>query len=135
MNLNEISKLPDIMSTEMLHKYFTRYLDYIENLKSINSLEVLESLSELADRKVYTYELLEDSLRTRLDTFVQKLWDVSSVELVDLFASVVVNLNLKKSYELMRVSLNTSLDTKVRKIIEETIDEIGDDIEVPFKFN
>ncbi|PZM64607.1 hypothetical protein [Paenibacillus dendritiformis] len=135
MNLKEIMQLPDVMPKEQLEEYFTKYLDSIEGTDKLNNLEILESLSELADRQVYTYELLNDTLRNRVDKFVQKLWDTTSVDLVDVYSYVVINLSLKKSYELMKSSLNLELEEKVRKIIEETIDEVGEDIEVPFKMN
>ncbi|MDG0873397.1 hypothetical protein L5D93_13300 [Paenibacillus thiaminolyticus] len=135
MNLKEIMQLPDVMPKEQLEEYFTKYLDSIEGIDKLNNLEILESFSELADRQVYTYELLNDTLRNRVDIFVQKLWDTTSVELVDVYSYVVINLSLKKSYELMKSSLNLELEEKVRKIIEETIDEVGEDIEVPFKMN
>ncbi|WCR26055.1 hypothetical protein L3476_22645 [Paenibacillus thiaminolyticus] len=135
MNLKEIMQLPDVMPKEQLEEYFTKYLDSIEGIDKLNNLEILESFSELADRQVYTYELLNDTLRNRVDIFVQKLWDTTSVELVDVYSYVVINLSFKKSYELMKSSLNLELEEKVRKIIEETIDEVGEDIEVPFKMN
>ncbi|MGC5775818.1 hypothetical protein [Paenibacillus pabuli] len=135
MKLSEIKNLPDVMSKESLDKYFVAYLDRIENAESLDSIEILESLSELADRKVYTHELLESTLRARVDHIVQKLWDVSSAELVDNYAYVVVNLNLIKSYEIMKSALNMDLDKQIREIIKETIDEVGEDIDVPYKSN
>ncbi|MGR6126140.1 hypothetical protein [Paenibacillus sp. SER-28] len=135
MNLNEIKQLPDVMSKEQLESYIIQYLDSIENLEKLNILETLECFSEFADRKTYTYELLSDSLRKRLDSFLQKIWNDTSSEIVDVYSSVVVNLNLKNSYNLMKESLNKDLDEDVRGIIEETVDEIGEDIEVPFKIN
>lgn len=55
------------MSKETLNKYFNAYLDLIENTDDLDSIDVLETLSELADRKVYTHELLESNLRSRVD--------------------------------------------------------------------
>lgn len=98
------------MSKETLNKYFNAYLDLIENTDDLDSIDVLETLSELADRKVYTHELLESNLRPRVDQMVLRLWDVSSAELVDNYAYVVINLNLQKSYELMKSALNMDLD-------------------------
>lgn len=135
MKLSEIKNLPDVMSKESLDKYFGAYLDMIENEETLDSIEVLESLSELADRKVYTHELLDTTLRARVDHIVQKLWDVSSAELVDNYAYVVVNLNLIKSYEIMKLALNEDLNKSIKVIIEETIDEVGEDIDVPYKSN
>ncbi|MGC5775816.1 hypothetical protein [Paenibacillus pabuli] len=83
MKLSEIKNLPDVMSKESLDKNFVAYLDRIENEETLDSIEILESLSELADRKVYTHELLESTLRARVDHIVQKLWDVSSGEQVE----------------------------------------------------
>jgi hypothetical protein len=135
MDLKEIMQLPDIMPKEKIEESFIKYLNNIEGKEKVNSLDVLESFSELADRHVYTHELLDGLLRKRVDNFVQKLWDPTSVELVDLYSSVVVNLNLKDSYELMRSSLATRLDDDVRKIVKETVDEIGEGIELPYKMN
>ncbi|WHX50184.1 hypothetical protein QNH46_05835 [Paenibacillus woosongensis] len=135
MELKEIMQLPDIMLKEKTEEYFIKYINYIEGKDKVSSLGVLESFSELADRHAYTYELLDDLLRKRVDNIVQTLWDPTSVELVDLYSSVVVNLNLKDCYELMRSSLTTRLNDDVRKIVEETIDEIGEEIELPYKMN
>ena len=123
------------MSKETLNKYFNAYLDLIENTDDLDSIDVLETLSELADRKVYTHELLESNLRPRVDQMVLRLWDVSSAELVDNYAYVVINLNLRKSYELMKSALNMDLDKQVKEIIEESIDEVGEDIDIPYKSN
>ncbi|CAH1224673.1 MULTISPECIES: hypothetical protein [unclassified Paenibacillus] len=135
MKLSDFKNLPDVMSKEDLNKHFEAYLDLVENVEKLDSIDVLETLSELADRKVYTHELLEFNLRSRVDHIVQKLWDVSSAELVDYYTYVVVNLNLAKSYELMKSALNMDLDKQVREIIEETIDEVGADIDIPYKSN
>jgi len=135
MKLSDIKNLPDVMSKADLNKYFDAYLDFIEKAEKLDSIDVLETLSELADRKVYTYELLEFNLRSRVDHIVQQLWNVSSAELVDHYASVVINLNLAKSYELMKSALNMGLDKQVREIIEETINEVGEDIDTPYKSN
>lgn len=135
MKLSDIKNLPDVMSKADLNKYFDAYLDLIENAEKLDSIDVLETLSELADRKVYTYELLEFNLRSRVDHIVQQLWNVSSAELVDHYAYVVINLNLAKSYELMKSALNMGLDKQVREIIEETINEVGEDIDIPYKSN
>lgn len=123
------------MSKETLNKYFNAYLDLIENTVDLDSIDVLETLSELADRKVYTHELLESNLRPRVDQMVLRLWDVSSAELVDNYAYVVINLNLQKSYELMKSALNMDLDKQVKEIIEESIDEVGEGIDIPYKSN
>lgn len=64
------------MSKDVLIKYFNAYLDLIENTVDLASIDVLETLSELADRKVYTHELLESNLRSRVDQIVLNLWDV-----------------------------------------------------------
>ncbi|MEK5145225.1 hypothetical protein [Paenibacillus sp. FSL M7-0134] len=135
MNLNEIKKLPDNMSKEQLESYLIHYLDSIENVEKINTLEMLECFSEFADRRANTYELLSDSFRKRVDRFVLKLWNDTSSEIVDVYSSVVVNLNLKMSYNLMKDSLERDLNEEIREIIEDTINEIGEDIEVPFKMN
>jgi len=135
MKLSEFKNLPDVMSKEVLNKYFNAYLDLIENTDELDSIEILETLSELADRKVYTHELLESNLRSRVDQIVLRLWDVSSVDLVDNYAYVVINLNLRKSYELMKSALNMDLDKQVKEIIEESIDEVGEDIDIPYKSN
>lgn len=135
MKLSDIKNLPDVMSKADLNKYFDAYLDFIEKAEKLDSIDVLETLSELADRKVYTYELLEINLRSRVDHIVQQLWNVSSAELVDHYAYVVINLNLAKGYELMKSALNMDLDKQVREIIEETINEVGEDINIPYKTN
>lgn len=78
MKLSDFKNLPDVMSKETSNKYFNAYLDLIENTNDLDSLDVLETLSELADRKVYTHELLESNLRSRVDQMVLRQWDVSS---------------------------------------------------------
>ncbi|MEW4430400.1 MULTISPECIES: hypothetical protein [Paenibacillus] len=54
------------------------------------------------------------------------------MELVDNYAYVVINLNLRKGYELMKSALNMDLDKQVKEIIEESIDEVGEGIDIPY---
>ncbi|SCY34324.1 hypothetical protein SAMN05720606_10457 [Paenibacillus polysaccharolyticus] len=131
----EIKQLPDVLSKETLEKYLSDYLSFVENTEKLNKLEVLESLSEFADRKVYTHQLLDANLKLRTDQLVQTLLDISSEDVVDSYANVVVNLNLEESYELMKSVLDLELTEKVREIIEETIDEVGDNINIPYQSN
>ncbi|MGO4532713.1 hypothetical protein AB4Z30_26820 [Paenibacillus sp. 2TAF8] len=135
MKLLEIKQLPDVLSKETLEKYLNDYLSFIENTEKLNKLEVLESLSEFADRKVYTHQLLDANLKLKTDQIVQTLLDISSVDMVDSYAYVVVGLNLKESYELMKSVLDLELNEQVREIIEETIDEVGDNINIPYQSN
>lgn len=48
---------------------------------------------------------------------------------------MVINLNLRKSYELMKSALNMDLDKQIKEIFEESIDEIGEGIDIPYKSN
>ncbi|MED4532563.1 hypothetical protein ABET51_09175 [Metabacillus fastidiosus] len=93
MNLEEFEKLPDVLPVETLALMFQDVLDSFE-LKNIEKMDFLLILSQLMDRQVMSYELLESEVRNNVDLVLCRLWNTHSYEDVDIILSIVVNLGL-----------------------------------------
>lgn len=132
MNLTQYESLPDSMDKNELKKYFISFLNSVDGQKNLNKMEVLEALSQLTDRQVYTYELLDEDIRIKIDYLIIKLWTSDSVEFADLATYIVVNLSLKESFCMMKNLLKSHLREDVKTIIKETIEEVGDKLDIPF---
>lgn len=133
MNLKEIEKLPDIMPTEALALMFHNLL--VERaLGDIDKQEFLLILSQLTDRQVMTYELLENETRKQVDEILCSLWNTDSYEDVDIILLIVVNLGLESCFAYIKHSIvqNEKIDEIILNEILETIDEVGENISNPY---
>ncbi|WCF07263.1 hypothetical protein NDS46_23475 [Paenibacillus thiaminolyticus] len=132
MNLEEIEKLADVLPTEILVSMFKNALnDFGKN--NNDKREFLLILSQLTDRQVMTYELLENETRNNIDKVLCKLWNTDSYEDVDIILSIVVNLELKNCFLKIKESINQdeNIDELILNEIIETIDEVGENISNP----
>lgn len=129
MNLEEIEKLPDVLPTEILISMFKNALNDFEKNNN-DKREFLLILSQLTDRQVMTYELLENETRSNIDKVLCKLWNTDSYEDVDIILSIVVNLGLKNCFLKIKESINQdeNIDELILNEIIETIDEVGENI-------
>lgn len=133
MNLEEIEKLPDIMQTEALALMFQKALVELAS-KEIGKQEFLLILSQLTDRQVMTYELLENETRKQVDEVLCSLWNTDSYEDVDIILSIVVNLGLENCFAEIKQSVtqNEKIDEMILNEILETIDEVGENVSNPY---
>lgn len=133
MNLEEIEKLPDVLPTETLVLMFQNVLTEF-GIGKIDKREFLLILSQLTDRQVMTYELLENETRKNIDESLCGLWNTDFYEDVDIILSIVVNLGLKNCYLKIKDSINQNkkIDELILNEILETIDEVGENISNPY---
>ncbi|MCR2803386.1 hypothetical protein [Paenibacillus soyae] len=133
MNLEEIEKLPDIMPTEALALMFQKALVGFAS-KEIDKQGFLLILSQLTDRQVMTYELLENETRKQVDETLCGLWNTDSYEDVDIILSLVVNLGLENCFAEIKQSVtqNEIIDEMILNEILETIEEVGENISNPY---
>ncbi|MFJ8100526.1 hypothetical protein [Lysinibacillus sp. NPDC096212] len=133
MNLKEVENLPDRLATETIALIFQKTLIEFGEGKIVKG-EFLLIISQLTDRQVMTYELLENSIRNKLDLTILKIWNTDSYEEVDIILSIVVNLGLVKSFQKIRDSIN--MNKRINEIILaeiiETVEEVGDTISNPY---
>lgn len=133
MNLEEYENLPDVLPVETLVSMFQGVLNDFEQ-KKIDTKNFLLILSELMDRQVMTYELLESEVRNHIDMVLSELWNTDSYDDVDIILSLVVNLGLKNCFQKIKDCINQdkNIDNLILKEILETIDEVGDNISNPY---
>ena len=133
MSIEEIEKLSDVLPMEVLALLFQNVLNEFEIIK-IDKREFLLILSQLTDRQVMTYELLESEIRNNIDEVLCKLWNTESYEDVDIILSIVVNLGLKNCFQIIKDSIhqNKNINEIILNEIIETIDEVGENILNPY---
>ncbi|AHM67335.1 MULTISPECIES: hypothetical protein [Paenibacillus] len=133
MNLKEIENLPDVLPTETLALMFQNVLNEFDTGK-IEKKDFLLILSQLTDRQVMTYELLEIKVRNSIDKVLHRLWNTDSYDDVDIILSIAVNLGLKNCFQKIKDSINQDkdIDELILKEIIETIDEVGGNISNPY---
>ncbi|MDZ5610561.1 hypothetical protein U2I54_27015 [Bacillus pseudomycoides] len=132
MNLEEYENLPDVLPAETLVLMFQDVLNDFKQ-KKIDKTSFLLILSQLMDRQVMTYELLESGVRN-IDMVLCELWNTDSYDDVDIILSIVVNLGLKNCFQKIKDYINQdkNIDDLILKKILETIDEVGDNISNPY---
>ncbi|MDM5154756.1 hypothetical protein QUF88_13255 [Bacillus sp. DX1.1] len=133
MNLEEYENLPDVLPVETLALMFQDVLNDFKQ-KKIDKTNFLFILSQLMDRQVMTYELLESEVRNNIDMVLCELWNTDSYDDVDIILSIVVNLGLKNCFQKIKYYINQdkNIDDLILKEILETIDEVGGNISNPY---
>lgn len=133
MDINEIENLPDRIPTGTLISMFQNALDQFRNNK-IEKDGFLLILSQLTDRQVMTYELLRSDIRNDIDRTLSRLWNTDSYDEVDIILSIVVNLGLEICFNKIKESLEQykDIDKSILDEIQETIDEVGENISNPY---
>ncbi|WP_342514045.1 hypothetical protein MKY34_04595 [Sporosarcina sp. FSL K6-1522] len=133
MNLEEYRKLPDFLSVSELASLFRDVLNDF-SFNKIDKNEFLQILSQLMDRQVMTYELLNADIRDNVDGVLCDLWNTESYDDVDIILSIVVNLGLKNCFQKIKDSISQRqvIDKVILQEIQETINEVGEDILNPY---
>ncbi|WP_342544009.1 hypothetical protein [Lysinibacillus sp. FSL W7-1291] len=133
MNLEEYRKLPEFLSVNELASLFRDVLNDFSSNK-IDKNVFLQILSQLMDRQVLTYELLHADIRANVDGVLCDLWNTESYDDVDIILSIVVNLGLKKCFQKIKdsISQRQDIDKAILQEIQETINEVGENILNPY---
>lgn len=133
MDINEIKNLPDRIPTGTLISMFQNVLYQFRN-NEIEKDSFLLILSQLTDRQIMTYELLKSDIRNDIDRTLSRLWNTDSYDDVDIILSIVVNLGLEICFNKIKESLEQykEIDKLILEEIQETIDEVGDNISNPY---
>lgn len=102
--------------------------------KKLTKKEFFDILDELMMRQGDTYENLKEPLRNELDDILCDLWNKEDYNDVDIITSLLINLELKKTYNKMKESIKdtSNISSEIFEEIEDTIEEIGDNIEAPY---
>lgn len=134
MRIEDYNKLPDRVSIKEIEIMFVDILKKYEN-EIVSKEEFLDIVNILAERQIFTYEILNNNIREMLDCNLKKIWNTENYDEVDIILSVVINLGLQGTYEKVKESLknNKNIDKKILLEIQETVEDNGEDISNPYQ--
>lgn len=134
MRIEEYNKLPDRISIKEIEIMFVDILKKYES-EMISKEEFLDIVNILAERQIFTYEILDNNIREMIDCNLMQIWNTQSYNEVDIILSVVINLGLQGTYEKVKESLknNKNIDKKILLEIQETVEDNGEDISNPYQ--
>ena len=130
LRLIEYKQLPVTVPAKTLYLFFEEAVSNFEK-KRIPKNEFLEILVELIDRQGYTYERLNEPLKSEIDRMISQLWNTQSYDDVDILLWIIINLALEHSYLLAKKALvhPEGIDPKIIQEIREAMDETGGEVE------
>ena len=133
IEMEKYYNLPDRVEKVELMSLFEDAMNKYDG-GEVAKLDFLEIISELADRQVMSYEILDENIKNRVDRAISDIWNVNNYDEVDDILSIAVNLGLQGCYEKIKESavLCEDIDKNILKEIRETIKESGDDISNPY---
>lgn len=133
MKLKDYERLPDVLSTDKISQLYSLVLESFKK-DELQKSDFLKIMCEITDRQVMTYELLETRLRDEIDNLLSDIWNTDYYEDVDMILSIVVNLGLEKCFNKSKESIRQglSISQEIRDEIQDTIEEVGDDILNPY---
>ena len=114
MRIEEYNKIPDRVSIKELEIMIVDILKKYQNGMIIKE-EFLDIINILAERQIFTYEILNDKIRHKLDDKIKFIWNTEKYDEVDVILSIVINLGLQGTYEKVKESLknNKNIDKKI----------------------
>ena len=131
--LSYYDQLPDYMEPDEIAPLFIEFLDtaVTENIEqTVNALVVLK---ELSVRQWHTYELLDASIRSRTDDWIQQHWDAGIPDIARMSCAIASMLGLSQSITCIYASLQGQLSGEVRSEIERYVKKWGDRPNDPYR--
>ena len=132
MNLIKIKNLPDSMESSEIRDYFTIVLKEAMQLGNIDPLQTSKAIVELADRQWHTYEKVDEDTKSKIESWIELVWDVKFKTLVDNILTIITYLGLENSFQLVENSLTPDLDKDISDLINEAIKELKDHVGDPY---
>jgi hypothetical protein len=129
--LNEIFNLPETVPPETIKEY----LDFIMNLQYDPEQKtiVFDALFELSDKQWHTYEPLDPEIRNKLEIWIIKNMDISSVPKANTILGIAGMLGLKRVYaHLIEIAQANTFSDDVKAALAEGIDELKNNIDDPW---
>lgn len=125
-DLKYYENLPETLSE---YRVELEILELLDNSQKYEVDDLLNCLYEISLRHILNYSLLNDSLISKLDSFIKKYWNVRSVENTESILGNVINFGLQDSYIYMISKGYTISNEGVKKEIADTYNEIGDSVD------
>lgn len=123
--------LPDTMTAEDLRHEFSSIIDSIAIQRKKRG-ECLQALWALSDRQWHSYTVLEEPLKTQLDTFLIACWDGFDLACVELAISVSAGLGLQGTHDFILSRKADEVSFEVAEAIEDAIAQLGTDVSDPY---
>lgn len=135
-------ELPDDLSKEYLETLFIDMLNFIESDQALEQIDfIIDGLWELSNRQWHTYEILNESIKIRIDSFLRDninkgVWRSHPILFLNKLLGIIGNLGLSNSYiSIKEMEINNVPEKyvdKIRKFIMEVDYHKKGQIENPY---
>lgn len=132
MDFSIFDELPDYLSEDILKMYYTQVIDYYESTENVSKIDFSEGIYQLSERQWHTYKSLDEVIKQKVDLIIKEILDPNSYELMDNVTSIIAYLGLSESFQALKEIDKTNLSVDVRKLIDETINELDENIDNPY---
>lgn len=133
MKYDEIFRFRTYESSEVVAKYINAIIADPDIFTNYSRTEVLDLLYELADQQWHNYEVLELTLKKRLENWIINNFDLREFEIVDHLFFIVGSLGLTTIFsKLLEISLEKGVAEKLRFEIIEFSKEVNGDVSDPY---
>jgi len=129
MDFSIFDELPDYLSEDILKMYYIQVIDYYESTENVNKIDFSEGIYQLSERQWHIYKTLDEVIKQKVDLIIKEILDPNSYELMDNVTSIIAYLGLSESFQALKEIDKTNLSVDVRKLIDETINELDENID------
>ena len=131
--MTKFHELPDSIECDKMKEYFEEYLSYYcNNTDSANVDYALSELLELADRQWHTYELLEESVKEKVDKYLKSVIDFEDEEIMDYILCIIPRIGLSNLFSYILQNKGFIHNQAVLYNIAEAEKEYGDSVDNPY---
>lgn len=131
--MTKFHELPDSIECGKMKEYFEEYLAYYgNNTNSENMKYALSELFELADRQWHTYQLLEESVKKKVERYLENVIDFEDSEIMDYILCIIPRIGLSNLFSYILENKNAIQNREILLNIMESEDEYGDTVDNPY---
>jgi hypothetical protein len=123
-----IISLPDYLPTDEIKVWFNKLLN---ESGSWEKEKVIDCLFELSDRQWHTYELLDETVKSRITSWIESNWE-GNLDFIESIAGIVGMLGLENIYLKIKSLLSDPIGSDLKRGIEKIIAEFGDSVADPY---
>ncbi|AHG43554.1 hypothetical protein N018_11175 [Pseudomonas syringae CC1557] len=123
--------LPDFMTSKDVNAELLELLGSLGS-RDFNIAEFVKSLLELSDRQWHTYDVLDASLKERIEQCLISIWDGHDLELAEDVIDIMVRLGLERISAFLGSRSLRDVSPEVFNEISLALSELGGSVSDPY---
>lgn len=129
-DISYYESLPELLGEENLHSEFVGVLDAYGHGKYGGV--IVKIILELSDRQWNSHSYMDETLKSRVEDVLLKVWDGTDLEYVEDVIAISARLGLVRFFEFLSSRQDCEMSDEVAAEIKSAVVELGGNIDDPY---